>query len=519
MALLPVSLIFVIYQASAFNFLLIGRTLAGTLYGIILITLILHIADNSSQFMRRYFIWIISTITIMPTVLIAQLVSNITSIRDTIESCGIIMFVLAIVTLILMPCTYESIVYLLETGNDLRALEILLKLRHESRHYIRHDFNELKMMLAEDSNDCGGSNIFCDGNSRPLYLLCLLRLLNVLGGPGSAVYWIFLALAWFDYRQWTGGPSNLMTQMSAVSQNVSVTEIPFNVDTTTDFDYYNHNMSLIQADFAGNDLHLDPMGFSAFEFNGTFSAELDANESTQLNDTVDSRSFINNNQSGESSTNSSFDCTNSLDPPSYDMKSCAQHLFIQSARSYRLPSLPITEILLIVFLIKIILGMPMMWLAEKFQIYRNRILFKITFCVGALNLAFFLGTMLCYRIDDKSLIFTFYVAKLLNCVYGTYLLITFSIETIGYSELAESFSLTKRYGSIACITIIEQLLHIIIILVIMNGQFEFYFYIVQSMIVCIFSYLLLHRMPIECLNCSLRIARDKYFIKMTSANH
>lgn len=513
MALLPVSLLFVIYQTSSYNFLLIGRSLAGTLYGVILITLILHIADNSSQFMRRYFIGIISIITIMPTILVAELLSKITNIRDTIESCGIIMFVLAIVTLIFMPCTYESIVFLLDNGNDLRALEILLKLRNESRHYIRHDFNEFKMMLAEDSNDCGGCNIFCDGNSRPLYLLCLLRLLNVLAS-GSAVYWIFLSLVWFDYHQWPFGTTNLVfKQMLVVSENVSATEIPINFSNTTDFDYYS-NISLVQADSANSNWNLDPMGYSEMS-NNSISAEFITNGTFPLNGTDDSWPL---NQTEVSSTNSTFDYSNSFDPPNY-MTSFAQHLFIQTAYSYHLPSLPIADILLIVFLIKIILGIPMMCLAEKFQIYRNRILFKITYCVGALNLIFFIGTMVCYRIDDNSLIFTFYMAKLLNLVYATYLLVTFSIETIGYSELAESFSLTKRYGSIACITIIEQLLHIIVILVIMNGQFEFYFHVVQSTIVCIFCHLLLNRMPIECLNCSLRIARDKYFVKITSADH
>lgn len=488
MALLPVSLLFVIYQTSSYYFLLIGRSLAGTLYGVILITLILHIADNSSQFMRRYFISIISIITIMPTVLVAEFISNITSIRDTIQSCGIIMFVLAILTLIFMPCTYESIVFLLENGNDLRALEILLKLRNESRHYIRHDFNEFKMMLAEDSNYSSGCNIFCDGNARPLYLVCLLRMLNVLVS-GSAVYWIFLVLAWFDYH-------GMVTQILAVSENISTTELPVISNSTNSTDFDPNDYSLYQDDFGTSD--------------DLFLEDSFTNKTIPLNGTDDFPSF---NQTKESTTNRFTDYPNTLDPLN-NMTS-----FIHMAYSHQLPSLPISEILLIVFLIKIILGVPMMCLAEKFQIYRNRILFKITFCVGALNLIFFLGTWLCYRIVDDSLIFTFYMAKLLNLVYGTYLLITFSIETIGYSELAESFSLIKRYGSIASVTIIEQILHIIVILVLMNGQFEFYFHIVQSTIVCIFCHLLLKRMPIECLNCSLRIARDKYFVKYTSANH
>lgn len=317
-----------------------------------------------------------------------------------------------------------------------------------------------------------------------MYLIILLRLLNALLSA-SHIYWIFLALIWFDYRQWTS--MNLAAQMLAVADasQVNLNETAFN---ETDLD---ENLSLFNVSTSSNHL---------FE---TIDVLLEQLNYDDVNDT-------------ESSTISMQMMSDEI--PLLNFTSFGQHLFIHTAYAYRLPVLQIVEFLFIVFVIKIGAGVPMMCLAEKFQIYRNRILFKITLCIGILNFIFFCGTLICYRIDDSSLIFTYYMAKLLNLVYGSFLLITFPIDTIGLNEMAETFSLTKRYGCLAFITIFEQLFHILVILILMNAQFQFYFHLVESMLVCIICYLLLNKMPNECLNCTLRTARDKYFVKMASTN-
>lgn len=461
-ALIPVSVCFVLHQTFSYNLLLIGRTMAGILYGVTLITLILHIADNSSQFMRRHFMWTITAINLLPTVLLAEIIST-----DVTASIGVIMFALAIFTLIFMPCTYESIVFLLKNGTDLRALEIMLKLRNESRHYIRRDFNEFKMMLVEDYSDDG--NIFSNGNSRPLFLILLLRLLNVLL-TSSCIYWIFLANVWFDYQHWMF-TKNVSSPMTAIVQNPFENGTMLN-DTTTNFtDNYT-----------------------------TFS--------NPINETV----------STEANSISNITDYNKTIQNEFKNAAIVSDLFIHSAYSYRLPPLQIVHFVLIVSLVKIVVGVPVLCLTEKFQVYRNRVIFKVTFCIAIINLIFFMATLACNLYDD-SLIFTFYIAKLLSVIYGFYLLVAFAIDTIGYTELGESFSLTKRYGCIAFIVICEHLAHAMAIILVLNALYPFYFHVIQSMVICYICYMLLKWMPNECLNCTLRVARDKHFVKMATANN
>lgn len=492
--LIPVSTTFVVHQTSSYNLLLIGRASAGTLYGITLVTLILHIADNSSQFMRRHFMWSISAINLLPTVCLAEIISTVTGFCDVNASIGVIMFALAILTLIFMPCTYESIVFLIANGTDLRALEIMLKLRNESRHYIRRDFNEFKMMLVEDYSD--GSNIFKNGNSRPLFLVLSLRLLNVLL-TSNCIYWMFLANIWFDYQHWNRS-DDLSNDMLDIVQNMFTTQSAFNatnINSTIDLFDESQNATDYGLPFTNNSI-FNVTEFQNNEmltaFNGTFS---------KFNETLDDQLFV-DEPNAETVNNSSI----------------VSHLFIHSAYAYQLPILPVAQFLVIVSIIKILVGIPFLCFAEKFQMYRNRIVFKVTLCVGVINLVFFMTTLVCNLIDD-SLIFTFYIAKLLSIIYSFYLLIAFSIETIGYCELGESFSLTKRYGCVAFIIVCEYLCYAVAILLIMNALFRFYFHVVQSMVICIICFILLKWMPNECLNCTLRSARDKHFVKMANANN
>lgn len=501
-ALIPVSALFVLHQTFSYNLLLVGRAFAGILYGVTLVTLILHIADNSSQFMRRHFMLTISAINLLPTILLAEIISTATGFWDVNASIGVIMFALAIFTLIFMPCAYESIVFLLSNGIDLRALENMLKLRNESRHYIRRDFKEFKMMLVEDYSD--GGNIFSNGNSRPLFLILLLRLLNVLL-TSNCVHWIFLANVWFDYQHWMR-PTNLSAQMMDVVQDV------FELNTNENLTFLFNDTDINQ----NNDSYDEPI------------YPLDVSTITP-NETDEY--FSSGNSNILSTTEIPFDLLSSNEADigvpllanvsgilTSNVSSIANHLFIHSAYSYRLPPLQIAQFILIVSIIKILFGVSFMYLAEKFQVYRNRIIFKVTLCIGVINLIFFMATLVC-NITDDSLLFTFYIAKLLSVIYGFYLLIAFSIDSVGYCELAETFSLSKRYGSIAFIVICEYLFHAIAILLIMNALFRFYFHVVQSVVICFICYLLLKRMPNECLNCTLRSARDKHFVKMATSNN
>lgn len=472
---------------SSYNLLLIGRALAGILYGITLVTLILHIVDNSSQFMRRHFMWTISVINLLPTVLLAEFISTVTGFSDINASIGVLMFALSIFTLIFIPCTYESIVFLLQNRMDLRALEIMLKLRNESRHYIRRDFNEFKMMLTEDCSD-NNRNIFSNGNSRPLCLILLLRLLSVLL-TNNCMYWIFLANIWLDCKHWMH-PVNLSPQILEISQTV------FAENRTT----FNESEFMSSDDIVGES--------SMLNVENSTIAESIAN--TTLTDTSQFNQSMMFNQIFDGPL-----AADVLKVPFDNISMIANQLFIHTAYSYRLPIIQVAQFLLIVSFLKILLGIPFLCLAEKFQVYRNRLIFKFTLCIGVVNLIFFMATVVCNIIDD-TLLFTFYMAKLLTVIYGFYLLIAFSIDTIGYCELGESFSLVKRYGCIAFIVICEYLFHAIAILLIMNALFRFYFHVVQSVIICFICYLLYKRMPNECLNSTLRSGRDKHFVKMAT---
>lgn len=343
----------------------------------------------------------ITAINLLPTVLLAEMIST-----DVDASIGVIMFVLAIITLIIMPITYESIIFLLKNGNDLLALEIMLKLRNESIHFTRRDFNEFKMMVEENAE---GSNMSKCSNLRPLLLVLLLRLLNVLL-TNNCIYWIFLANSWFDWYQ------------------------------------YWHNLN------------------------------------------------------------------------QFSPKNRSSYQFVHSAYSYRPPELQMIKFVLIVSLIKIVAGVPLLWLAEKFQVYRNRIILKFTLCIGILNFVFFMATLTSKWLDSNDLIFTFNISKLLSIIYCFYLAIAFSIDTIGYAELGESFSLTSRYRCIAIILFGEHLCQAIAVLLVINALVPFYLHVCQSVIICFICFLLLKWMPNGCLNCTLRGAPEKYFVKTASTN-
>lgn len=418
--------------------------------------------------------WTITIINILPTILLAEIIST-----DVNASMGVIMFALAIITLIFMPCTYESIVFLLKNGNDLRALEIVLKLRNESRHSIRRDFNELKVMLIEDYSDDG--NICSNGNSRPLFLVLLLRLLNVLL-TSSCIYWIFLANIWFDYQHW-------MQQVSLSNQTLEIVDDLFENSTELNI-------------LAAQDFNFDQDNNDTTTVPNLFNETIATVTSVISNITDFNKASA--NESNIPMENNNFSIVN--------------HLFVHSAYSYRLPSLQIIQFILVVSFVKIITGIPFLCLAEKFHVYRNRVIFKVTLIIAIINLIFFMATLASNWYDD-DLIFTFYIAKLLSVIHGFYLLVAFSIDTIGYSELGESFSLSKRYGCIAVIVICEHLSYAIAVLLVINALFPFYFHMIQSLVICFICYLLLKWMPNECLNCTLRVARDKHFVKMATANN
>lgn len=478
-------------------------------------TFLLHIADNSSQLMRRYFLWTIPIISALPTVLFAESISAATNIYDVVATIGGLMFVLAIFTLICMPCTYESIIFLLESGNDLRALEIMLKLRNESRHFIRRDFNEFKMMLAEDISDTG--NVLHTGYYRPLFAVLLLRILNALAASNS-IYWIFLANVMFDFQSWTllNPTANMqienvtmaMSDIANISRFDNETEYltkPYDLLDTTE-------TSTIYIDTIADYIYNNP-------FNQTDIVDIDnITSTTPMMDTTEFADEFADDSIAERFVYNCSQLNETLWPDEADGVTEIDPTFVDLTVNHSLSVSQLTQFVLAVVAIKIIVGIVVMCMAETFKIYRNRIILKATLWIGLINTTFFLLTLICYRFDDNFLLFTFYISKLVNLIYACYLLVAFAIDTIGYCELAESFSLATRYRYMAAVFICEHSIYAGAILMIMCAQYTFVLFALQSLIVCLICYCLLRFMPNDSLDLTLRGARDKYFVKIATAN-
>lgn len=479
-----------------YNFILFGRTLTGLMYGIILVTIIMHITDNSSQYIRRYLFYILTILNLLPLIIVAKITSCLINIESIHVCTGIIMLILAIFTLIVMPCTYESIVYLLETGKDLKALGILLKIRNESRHFIRQDFNELKVMIAEDYNL--GGNILKNGSWKPLLLSLLIRLLSPLLA-NNLISLVFLMNIWHDYHyqrvSHNGNNSETMSNYTAqcTEYRANETDMLANYEDET-------NAALLNSVTTTED------------YNSTLNNSTELIESTIFNSTDEFTSLTSNPTETNGNYKSNDYEFSTESPASYfNCPQTPDYWFVHSSYIHQLPTTQLLCILLSIFVIKLLFGIPLAYYAEKFNIFRNRFVFKATLIVGILNFIFFAVTQICYAIDDKTLIFTFYMVKLLNIINGTFLIVAFVCDSIGYIELGEAFSLSKRFGSIAFIIIVEHSVNILFIILLMHSL-QFYHNFIQSAAVIGICYLLICFMPNESLDQTIRHARDKYFI-------
>lgn len=466
------------------NALLFGRTFVGMLHGIISVTVLLHIADNSSQFFRRYILWAYALITSIPLVIAAFLLTFVMSNANCQVTTGIIMMTASIFALILMPLTYESIVHLIDTGNkDLKALGILIKLRNNTRQFIRHDFNEFRVMIVEDSQR--GGNIFKHGNLFPLILVLLLRLLNAILA-NNLLSLVFVSDLWSDFSSTTYEQRPLSTDLS----------------NTTDYDFLN-STEWFTAEWPMNETTESSLDFNytstTDKWNLTDANFMSSFEPWNLTDMVTVDSFL-----GLNDNNNSFNATAS--PNSTE----SLLVIIGSIYIFKRPRLTPILIILLIFVGKLLFGIPFLYFAERSGIFRNRFYFKACILIGILNLVFSIFVRFCYAYDDKSLLFTYYIVKLFHVTRISFIFVAFGIDTIGYIELTESFSLAKRNGSIALILVLENVVNLIAV----NILFDFYHYYYNywhAVIVIAISYSLLRYMPVNPLNLSLRGARDKYW--------
>lgn len=470
------------------------------LFGITLLTTITHTADNASQFVRRYLLWTVVIVNILPSILLAETVSYVAGIDGGSHvAVGLLMLLFSVLALIVMPCSYESIIYLLDTGKDLKALEILLKLRNESRHFIRNDFNDMKIMIAEDRN--AGCNILRNGNWRPLMLILLIRLLSPLVA-NNILASVSIMNIWLDHQHVT------VQQVHEAASLMAATPQLLNVPT------FNYSLPYEMDEFA----YMSNGTFESTE-NGTETFDTTTFEygNDDLNFTTNEYPFV------EENVTTTTEWVTSTDSIEYDITKLSvptvddanELYFIHSAYEYGPCILDAQFILLFIFVVKLIVGVPLMCWAERLYIYRNRFIFKATLTVAILNLAFCSLSWCSYQLEDNVLIFTYYMFKLQNIINGLFVVVAFPIDVIGLNELAEGFSTAKRTASIAFLLTIEYFVHLVYFLpLIMFHHLPFYLNFVHWIVIVAISYALIWIMPNECLDKTLRDARDKYFISI-----
>lgn len=479
-----VSVLFICSPQSEYDFLFFGRAFSGILYGITLLTLVLHTADNASQFFRRYLLWTIALINILPSILMAGAISYRSGISGNLNvSLGLVMLSFGILALILMPCTHESVMYLLYIGKDLKALEILLNLRNESRHFIRTDFNNMKIMVAEDKNV--GGNILRHGNWRPLLLILLIRMLSPLVA-NNILASVSIMNIWLDHQrvavQQTHEAVSLMAAINVATTNYS---LPYKLDAFAQI---------------ANDTR------ESIDNNATKTG----NDSTTFTTSKYQSDDIRTKNEWKTAPNTAYDiATASV----LTVDEANQLYFIHTAYEYKPCILDAQYILLFIFVVKVIVGVPLMCWAEKLYIFRNRFVFKATLAVAVLNLTFCTFSWCAFRFENHVLYFTFYMFKLQNIINESFVVIAFAIDVIGLNELAEAFPLSKRSGSIAFVLMIEYLVHILYLLpIVIFHHLPFYLNFIHWTFIIGISYFLIRHMPNESLDKTLRHACDKFFI-------
>lgn len=179
--------------------ILAGRMLAGMTHGIVYIALIAHAGENTISEMRGRMLSGLALITTMSAFLVtfidyinAYMNNSAYSYNDM--TIGVVTLVCAGVGIVLNTiCTYESVLYLLQHGQDREAIQTIMKLRNESTETwsIRNDFADMRLMVSQEKNE--KRNIFSKGNGRPIVLVALLRLQAFLSS-NQVINWLLIAI-------------------------------------------------------------------------------------------------------------------------------------------------------------------------------------------------------------------------------------------------------------------------------------------------------------------------------------
>lgn len=168
--------------------IIVGRLLIGGAHGITYVALITHAGENSAKNMRgrnlsaincMLYVGIFVSVIITGTVRFNWLGFPVTISGERIISIiGVLIAVASIACTIMY--TVETVPFLLRRNNREHAminLKLLRGLRHETLELVQ-EMEEFNLMVVQDERKSG--NIFTNGNSKPLVLMIMMRLMVAL---------------------------------------------------------------------------------------------------------------------------------------------------------------------------------------------------------------------------------------------------------------------------------------------------------------------------------------------------
>lgn len=166
-----------------FEAVLISRLFSGAAYGISYVTVLVHGSEIVNQRQRGM---VLISIHFMQAIGITFFGTIIMAIKDVeslhpLRLIALVSIVSAIVGIVVtFIFTEESPVNLIQHKLDQEALQIMIRVRSESEETvaIRNEFTELKTMVEEDEMNNNGW--LSDGNSRPIFLIFLMKISFVL---------------------------------------------------------------------------------------------------------------------------------------------------------------------------------------------------------------------------------------------------------------------------------------------------------------------------------------------------
>ena len=160
-------------------YIFIGRLLAGLSHGIAYLTVLIHGCEVAVPKIRGYVLTTIHLCLLIGifTFSTSILYDNETSLFDSNQQLGIYGLIYVSLGLMLGIClSRESPVFLIQQQREQEAIEIMIRLRSESteNQEIKNDFNELKTMLSEDTQN--DEKLFDPNNRNSLFLIMLLKI-------------------------------------------------------------------------------------------------------------------------------------------------------------------------------------------------------------------------------------------------------------------------------------------------------------------------------------------------------